>query len=68
MESDKLVALRFKINELKMLDFLEKKEKIKCLLLEQFQDYFLGKPQFVKTIVLIVEVFKISEIRIFSQE
>jgi hypothetical protein len=36
MESDKLVALRFKINELKMLDFLEKKEKIKCLLLEQF--------------------------------
>jgi hypothetical protein len=27
MESDKLVALRFKINELKMLDFLEKKKK-----------------------------------------
>jgi hypothetical protein len=30
--------------------------------------FFLGKPQFVKTIVLIVEVFKISEIRIFTQE
>jgi hypothetical protein len=27
MESDKLVTLRFKINELKMFDFLEKKKR-----------------------------------------
>jgi hypothetical protein len=37
---DSLVALRFKINELKMLDFLEKKKRNKCLLLEQFQEIF----------------------------
>jgi hypothetical protein len=29
---------------------------------------FLGKRKFVKTIVLVVEIFKISEIRIFTQE
>jgi hypothetical protein len=64
MENDKLVALRFKINEFKMLDFLEKKRRSNVYYWNN------SKTIFRKTSICKNNFFggRISENRIFIQK